>query len=61
MSDQWEALFDLWHEQAHRRVAHLGVLSDLQELDRRIVALEAYMRAARDERRLVRHKNDPGV
>ena len=38
----------------------LGLLKAVAELERRIVKLEAYMRAARDERRLVRHQDDLG-
>ena len=41
--DTWSALFDLWHKQAHDR----QTLKDLGELERRIVQLEAYMKAAK--------------
>lgn len=44
---------------AERAYQKLG--DALKDLERRVVKLEAYMRAARDERRLVSHKNDPGV
>ena len=43
-SDQWEALFGLWHEKAHNSPE---LLRDLLELERRIVKLEAYMKAAK--------------
>ncbi len=46
MSDQWEALFDLWHERAHTgRAVHQGVHEALVKLEARVVKLEAFMAA----------------
>ncbi len=48
MTDEWEGLFGIWHERAHgdkRDV--MGILTALAELERRIVKLEAYIKAKR--------------
>ena len=48
VTDEWEGLFGIWHERAHgdkRDV--MGILTALAELERRIVKLEARMRALR--------------
>ena len=49
-SDQWEALFDLWHAKAHAK----GALEEkrqlwdrLKDLERDVVVLEAFMKAAK--------------
>ncbi len=44
VSDQWEALFSLWHGRAHQEGA---LLDDLRELERRIIRLEVYISARR--------------
>ncbi len=45
MSDQWEALFRIWHGRQH------PVLNDsIEELEERIVKLEAYVAARRKTR-----------
>ncbi len=46
VADEWEALFRLWHERAHDAPE---LLKDLLELERRIVKLEAFMKAVRNE------------
>ena len=52
VGDQWEALFRIWHERAHDAPE---LLKDLRALERRIVKLEAFIGAVRNERRLLRH------
>ncbi len=49
MSDEWEALFDLWHHRAHEASIQVknDLFADLAELERRIVKLEAYVSARR--------------
>ena len=47
MTDQWEALFRIWHGKHHDFDPEL--LKDLLALERRIVKLEAYVNARRIE------------
>ena len=51
MGDEWEALFDLWHQRAHgpsikekRRL-----FSDLEDLEARIVKLEAWQKSLQEQ------------
>ena len=46
VTDQWEGLFRIWHERAHDDPKS-SILNDLLDLERRIVKLEARMRALR--------------
>ena len=39
--DTWSALFDLWHKQAHQKELYQG----LEELEQRIIRLEALLAA----------------
>jgi len=50
VTDQWEALFDLWHERAHRvsQREKRRLFEDLEDLERRVILLEAFMSAKHD-------------
>ncbi len=46
VADAWEALFSLWHERDHDlNVPWIDLLRRLEDLERRIVKLEAFMAA----------------